>query len=331
LASKSDLAPSLAALFLTGLLWGVGYVHVPPELGTGLLVVAALVTALFCLWTGRRLAVAVGLVSIAAVAFFVVDLLVLERGVLLTSQRARFGREAPQTLRLLDFNVLHGYSHFPDQDRRAERSIRAIAALRPDVIVLQEAWRTRRHGDFTTRLAEELDMDSAFARANGNLARLGFEEGEAILSRYPIVQAMRISLEPRKPFFERRVALLAVLDLGGGETLTVVGTHLDNRKLATANAQALHLAGRLESLRPWILAGDLNAPSGGPAVAAFERLGLTDLLPGGIDHVLAPTGGAWRVESAAWTLRPEEVERLIGVRAEISDHPGILVDFVRQP
>jgi len=331
LASKSDLAPSAACLFLTALLWGVGYVHVPPALGTGLLIAAGLTMASVCLSTRRRLAMIVGLASIAAIAFFVLDMLVLERGVLVTTQRARFGQIAPPTLRLLDFNVLHGYSHFPDQDRRAERSIRAIAALRPDVIVLQEAWHTRRHGDFTTRLAEELGMDSAFARANGNLERLGFEEGEAILSRYPIVQAMRISLEPRQPFFERRVALLAVLDLGGGETLTVVGTHLDNRKLATANAQAAHLAGRLEPLGPWILAGDLNAPSGSPAVAAFERLGLTDVLPGGIDHVLAPPDSPWKVASAAWTLRPEEGERLIGVHAEISDHLGILVDFVRQP
>jgi endonuclease/exonuclease/phosphatase family metal-dependent hydrolase len=331
LASKSDLAPSAAALFLTALLWGVGYVHVPPPLGTGLLIVAGLATAIACLSARRRRPVIVGILSIVAIVLFALDMLVLERGALSVAHRAQAAQQAPTTLRLLDFNVLHGYSHFPDQDRRAELSIRAIAALQPDVIVLQEAWHTRRHGDFVARLAEALDMDSAFARANGNVERLGFEEGEAILSRYPIVQAARLSLEPRKPFYERRVALTCVLDLGGGETFTVVGTHLDNRKLATANAQAAYLAGRIEPLGRLILAGDLNAPSGSPAVAAFERLELTDVLPGGIDHVLAPTGSPWQVVSAAWRLRSDDVERLIGTPATISDHPGILVELTRRP
>ncbi len=231
-------------------------------------------------------------------------------------------------MRLVDFNVLHGYSRFPDQETRARRTIAALRALDADVIVLQEAWRTRAHGDFVERLGVALGMDTAFARANGKLERLGFEEGEAILSRFPIVAAKRLPLPPAKPFYEHRVALLCTLDLGG-ESLTIVGTHLDNRRLETAGAQAAMLAGHLRGIDGVVVAGDLNAGDNSAAMAALLGLGLRDLLAGGIDHVLVPEQSIWSVASASWTLRPPEVERLIGVRAEISDHPGIVVDLVR--
>jgi endonuclease/exonuclease/phosphatase family metal-dependent hydrolase len=233
---------------------------------------------------------------------------------------------APRQLRLVDLNVLHGYDDFPRQEERAERTVAALAALEPDILVLQEAWRTRRHGDLTGRLAEALQMDAAYARANGKLERIGFEEGEAILSRFPILQALRLPLEPRKPFFERRIALVCVLDLGGGEVLTLVGTHLDHRRPAVAAAQARHLAATIAGLRSPIVAGDLNAESGSPALRAFVERGYRDLLGGGIDHVLVPADLGWRVADAQWTLRPAAHGPY-----DVSDHPGLVVDLVRHP
>lgn len=310
---------------MAALLWGVGYIEVPPVLGTGLLVLAGLIVALFCLWTRRWVAIAVGAACVAAIGVFVVDVLVLERNVLLVGSRAEWGQPRPAALRLLDFNVLHGYPHFPDQEARAQRTIARLATLDLDVIILQEAWRTRQHGDFVAQLGDALGMDSAFARANGNLERIGFEEGEAILSRFPILQAIRIQLEPRKPFFERRVALIGVLDLGEGETLAVLGTHLDHRDLDTANAQAAHLAGRIASLPVGLVAGDLNAPSGSRATDVFERLGFADIVPGGIDHVLVSKASPWKVETARWVLQPSGA----ALGQALSDHPGILVNLAR--
>jgi endonuclease/exonuclease/phosphatase family metal-dependent hydrolase len=282
-----------------------------------------------CIRVRDKASVAIGALTLAAVSLFVVDVLVLARGALQVVARVEAPAAPPERLRLVDFNVLHGYSSFPDQEVRAQRSIAALEALMPDIIVLQEAWRTRAHGDFVQQLADRLGMDSAFARANGKLERIGFEEGEAVLSRFPILRAERIELAPRKPFFERRVALVCVLDLGG-ELLTLVGTHLDHRKIETADAQAARLAARLSSLDAPILAGDLNAGDDSAAVEAFLAIGLHDLLEGGIDHVLFPHATSpWRVERADWTLRPHHVAALIGGSAEISDHPGIVVDLVR--
>ncbi len=318
-----------APVLLTALLWGLGWAWVPSELGLAALIAVAVATAVNCLRVGSRAAVTVGVLALAAIGAFVVDILVLERDALRVVHRAEPLALTPERLRLVNFNVLHGYSSFPNQQLRAERSIAALEALEPDIVVLQEAWHTRRHGDFVAQLADRLGMDSAFARANGKLERIGFEEGEAILSRFPILSAERIALAPRKPFFERRVALVCVLDLGG-ELLSVVGTHLDNRRIATANAQAATLAARVGDLDAPIVAGDLNAGDESAAVKAFLDLGFYDLVEGGIDHVLFPRDASpWRVERADWTLRTDEVEALIGVRAEISDHPGIVVDLVR--
>src|SRR5262249_33594817 len=80
------------------------------------------------------------------------------------------------------------------------------------------------------------------------------------------------------------------------------------------------------------LAGDFNAESDSPAVRLIIDAGFEDTLPGGIDHIFVPREGAagWKLESVRWTFRPEDMPHLIGKEAEISDHPGMVADFVRK-
>jgi endonuclease/exonuclease/phosphatase family metal-dependent hydrolase len=302
---------------------------VPSALAVGAILLVAVGLSLASLRSQNPPAMLLAVAALGATTLWVADILVLDRDPLRITRRAQATTSTVERLRLVDFNVLHGYPHFPEQETRARRAVAAIQALDADLIVLQEAWRTQAHGDFVERLATALNMDSAFARANGKLERIGFEEGEAVLSRFPILEAKRLRLAPKKPFYERRVALLCTLDLGG-EPLTVVGAHLDNRNLETAAAQAATLAYYLRGTDAPIVAGDLNAGDDSAAVGALLDLGLRDLLDGGVDHVLFPRASSWRVESAAWTLRPAELEVLIGERAVISDHPGIVVDLIRR-
>lgn len=233
----------------------------------------------------------------------------------------------PETLRMVDFNVLHGFPGFVDLSQRAEALEASLRALAPDIVLLQESWRVTGHGALAERLGRALGMDVAYARANGSRTRIGFEEGSAVLSRLPIVRARRWVLRPRRPWWETRIAVEAVLDLGDGERLTVVSTHLSHRDQEIAGAQAEDLVTRLGAGGPMVVAGDLNAGSDSRAARALHDGSFDDLLPGAIDHVFLRAASRWRVAAAAWTLRPDDVENLIGRRLTLSDHPGILVDL----
>jgi len=241
------------------------------------------------------------------------------------------GADTPGRLRLVDLNVLHGYPDFRDQEGRFRDTLAALKALRPDVLILQEAWDTADNGRMADRLARALGLHHVYARANGSRRLIGFEEGAAVLSRFPIKEARRLVLSPRKPWWENRIAIVAAVDLGD-ETLTVVGVHLTYESEEAGRRQAESLLSRLPGEGSLVVAGDLNAGPGSPAVRVFLDAGFVDTVPGGIDHVFFPRAldaSGWAVQSADWTLRSVDLVELIGRSAEISDHPGIVVDLVR--
>jgi|GEM_PF-4861417 len=88
-------------------------------------------------------------------------------------------------LTVMAANLWHDW---PRQHRWAPR-LQAVAdlavAYRVDIMLLQEAARTRTMGA-DEWLARALGMERAYARANGAARVIGFEEGLAILSRYPL-------------------------------------------------------------------------------------------------------------------------------------------------
>lgn len=236
---------------------------------------------------------------------------------------------APATdrLRALQLNALHGY---PDSEgrlvvqerpsdrlRRAEQLAAEVSRLQPDVVVLQEAWCAVGEGCLADRLARKLGFHAVYARANGSLRWLGFEEGSAILSRFPIAKPRVWPLGPDRDAFERRIALTARID-HPQLPFELVGAHLANGDTDLAAAQAAGLLERLgESERPVLVAGDLNLPGDHAAMARFREAGYRDVMDGGIDHVLLDTAntGWWPL----WTEQPET--------GAVSDHPGILVEF----
>ncbi len=231
-------------------------------------------------------------------------------------------------LRILQLNAWHGY---PDPGGRlmvrespSDRLVRAgrlaaeVSRLQPDVVVLQEAWCTVGEGCLADRLAEELGFHAVYARANGSLRWLGFEEGSAIVSRYPIDDPEVWRLAPDRDAFERRIALTARID-HPELTFELVGVHLANGDADLAGAQAADLLERIVARpeRPVLVAGDLNLPGDHPALVRFREAGYRDLLEGGIDHVLLDAGN-----SGWWPLWMEWAEA-----DSVSDHPGILVEL----
>lgn len=235
-------------------------------------------------------------------------------------------------LRVLQLNAYHGYpdsegrlllpAAASDRLERADRLAAAIARLRPDIVVLQEAWCTVAEGCLADRLAGDLDLHAVYARANGSLRWLGFEEGAAILSRFPIADPATWRLLPDRDRFERRIALAARID-HPVLPFEVVGVHAANGDAELAAAQTEDLLERILARpeRPALVAGDFNLDSSHPALSRLDEAGYRDLLPGGIDHVLLDAkASGWRPLWSEWSPQPLDAPA-------ISDHSGVLVQF----
>jgi endonuclease/exonuclease/phosphatase family metal-dependent hydrolase len=175
-------------------------------------------------------------------------------------------KEGP--LRVLSFNVLHDFPRFRYLGSRLAHIVAAIRELDPDVICFQEVpWHW---GSAAQRLAEELGLNHVYIRANGNRWAILFEEGEAILSRYPLREAGFLELEPQAGFFQRRMVLRATADTPWGP-LRVFATHLTHDNPAANRGQAASLAAFVARSGggPAVVAGDFNAEEGEPQIRAL--------------------------------------------------------------
>ncbi|MFN8542777.1 MAG: endonuclease/exonuclease/phosphatase family protein [Candidatus Binatia bacterium] len=180
---------------------------------------------------------------------------------------------------MVTLNLLHG-APLPrwsearaSLEARLEWTATRLAEEQPDVVLLQEASVTARHGNTASTLADRLGMAHVYARANptpllavvgapGRMVRhLSFEEGPAILSRLPIVAHRIHRLSSPLSLHERRIALEAVLD-GPMGRFSVFSVHLTAGAQAGRQRQIAALARAVESTphpHPVIVGGDFNA------------------------------------------------------------------------
>lgn len=186
-------------------------------------------------------------------------------------------------LTVVSHNVLHGgpWSGFAGDGQRLERRMALIAdelaSLRPDVIALQEAAVSRRLGDVPARLAHRLGHHHVHAPATsyvfgeGILSRLvvgalGFREGPAILSRFPILESEVYELPRCQNRLDPRVLLRARLDTPWGP-IDVFSAHIWRDECQARRVAALVAASR--NGLPSVLMGDFNAVESSPAIRAM--------------------------------------------------------------
>jgi endonuclease/exonuclease/phosphatase family metal-dependent hydrolase len=179
----------------------------------------------------------------------------------------------PAAVRAVTLNLLHGgplselRGDDQDLDRRLDMVAAELEALRPDVVGLQEASVGRKRGDVADRLAGRLGLYAVRTTARmhwfpypglNRLARwiLGFAEGPAILSRYPI-RRWEIHGLPRcgRPL-DPRALIYAELETPWG-ALPVFSTHTSNDTCHTRRVAEL-VQERRAGL-PALLMGDFNA------------------------------------------------------------------------
>lgn len=176
------------------------------------------------------------------------------------------------SLRVMSLNVLHGFPRFQHLSERLDRIAAEIRAQDADVVCLQEVPWTPHLGSGARYLAERTGLNHQYLRANGNRWAIFFEEGEAILSRYPLRDATFVELEPRAGFFEHRVVLGATAVTPWGDVRFFVA-HLTHGAPEINRAQAASLMAFVAASggEPAIVAGDFNATEDTPQVQALTR------------------------------------------------------------
>jgi len=172
---------------------------------------------------------------------------------------ASLDERKPGPLRYLSFNILHEFPRFTHLEARLALIADGIERLDADIICLQEVPWTTRTGSAARWLAERTGMNYAYLRANGNRFAILFEEGEALLSRFPLREPSHTELLPRAGAFEHRVALAATAETPWGD-LQVICTHLTNGDQTLNQAQFRSLSALGGALTPpVVISGDLNA------------------------------------------------------------------------
>lgn len=177
----------------------------------------------------------------------------------------------PGPLRVMSLNMLHGFPRFEGLARRLDLIAGEIRLQDADIVCLQEVPWTLRLGSGARRLGESTGLNYLYLRANGNRWAIFFEEGEAILSRFPIRDAATVELSPSAGLFEHRVALKATVITPWGD-LPVTVTHLTNGEPSINRGQAESLLAFVAQGGggPALVTGDFNALRA-PTVPGFEN------------------------------------------------------------
>ena len=122
----------------------------------------------------------------------------------------------PDSITILSANLWHDWPRNRRLKERLSCFVDLINREKVDLLLLQELTRT---GDFEADkwLSDQLGMAYIYSRTNGNAPEIGFEEGLAIFSRFPIKNHRLAQLSDQNNPFSRRMALGTCIDTGGGE------------------------------------------------------------------------------------------------------------------
>ena len=235
-------------------------------------------------------------------------------------------------------NLWHDWPRNRKLMERLECFVQLVLNEHVDILLVQELIRTN---DFQADkwLSEKLGMAYIYSRSNGNDQGIGFEEGLAIFSRFPIKNHRLAQLsDPTNPF-SRRMALATNIETEWGD-FDVYSVHLgilssQNRaQLSRLQAWVDEQSGRL----PAVIGGDFNAHEDTPQMRSVQRTWRDSyrfLNPSGKDHsheLRWPWGNIIRKSRLDYLFFRQESDHLIIDEARyidtfecpLSDHRPVL-------
>ena len=194
------------------------------------------------------------------------------------------------TVRVVTFNLLHGgpwsglIGNGADLDERLELVVEQLAALRPDVVALQEASLGGNRGNIAERLGRALGIEWIHAPTTSQVfgiewldraitSAIRFNEGPAVLSRFPIVGSEIVAL-PRcaNRLFPRVLLRVEVRTPHGPLDFYSTHTSRDDCQLR----RVAELVGARRGPLPAIVAGDFNTRESADAYAELLAAGFVD-------------------------------------------------------
>lgn len=172
-------------------------------------------------------------------------------------------------IRVLSYNILHGATTNRNND--LDIVAEAILIAEPDIAALQELdYRTNRANklDVTAEIGKRTNMVSIFAKA---VDWDGGEYGQALLSKYTFLKTGKVDLPTHKGN-EPRIAIESLFILPAGDTIRLIGTHLDHQKDSTERIEQVEELNRVFSRDniPTVLAGDMNDIPGSESIRILE-------------------------------------------------------------
>jgi endonuclease/exonuclease/phosphatase family metal-dependent hydrolase len=196
------------------------------------------------------------------------------------------GQDTPSRLRVLTYNLLHdgGWSGFFESgthlEERLEMTLQELRRLQPDIIALQEASDSRKHGNVPQRIAEALGYQLVFEPATQHISgislldrlitsAIGFKEGPAILSRYPIVASEVYDLPRCQRRLDPRILLRAEIKAPDGP-IQIFSAHTskgDDCQLERVGELFREHRGTGRA----ILMGDLNTGEQSPVLTGWQK------------------------------------------------------------
>lgn len=239
---------------------------------------------------------------------------------------------AANTLRVLTYNIHHGEG--VDGKLDLQRIAKVIRESQADLVALQEVdVRVKRSGfrDQAFELSQMTGLKMAFG---GNIELQGGRYGNAILSRYPILESQNTRL-PNVDNGEQRGVLSARIQVPGNRPpLRFLATHFDHRREErerVLSAQAVNQIADRDPRQATLLAGDLNAISDSrPLVELFKLWTNTTIEP----LATIPVGAPQR-QIDFILYRPASEFRVLEVKvldeAIASDHRAFLAIVERLP
>ncbi|MCH7662805.1 MAG: endonuclease/exonuclease/phosphatase family protein [Chloroflexi bacterium] len=177
-----------------------------------------------------------------------------------------------KTVRVMSYNLHNGIN--TDGRLDLEAIAKVIEESGADVVGLQEVsrgWLIFGSVDMLSWLSQRLDMPYIYGPTGDA------QWGNAVLSRYPILSAELVALEP-SGLLLRRGYIKATIDIGGG-TLTIINTHFthvdehdDERDI-----QSSQIIEARNGESTTIMMGDLNARPDDNAITILIDSGMVDI------------------------------------------------------